>query len=1143
MVSDVGWCVRAMLTQDPYLDTAYEAPSDVPGAGADEVADGAAAAPAPRVSVMDHKAFVEKYLADLGQEEADFQVCHWPIKSWHALEKRITGPEFECGGHKWRILLFPFGNSNGQPYDMVSVYLDYADDKDTPEGWHACAQFALVISNPNDPTLFSTSQAHHRFTAEEMDWGFTRFNEFRKLAVPLDNRVRPIIEDDQAVVSAFVRVLKDPTGVLWHNFINYDSKKETGYVGMKNQGATCYMNSLLQSLFFTNYYRRAVYQIPTENDVPSESVALALQRTFYLLQTSDHPVGTTELTKSFGWKSLDSFLQHDVQEFNRVLQEKLESKMKGTAADGAISHLFTGRMKSYLRCVHVDYESSRTEDFYDIQLNVKGLPNLEASFWDYIQTEMLEGDNKYHAEGYGLQDTEKGVIFETFPPVLHLQLKRFEYDMERDTMVKINDRHEFPLQIDLAPFVEKERRNESWLYHLHGVLVHSGDLHGGHYFSFIRPEPDSGWFKFDDDRVTRATEKEVFEDNFGGELLPAGAAKGQLAATAPVRAMKRFTNAYMLVYIRDTERADVLRPFGPNDTPAHLRERLEEERLAMEARRREREEQHLYLTVRVVTEELFRAHQGFDLATFDDRIAKPTELPAFRVLKNEPFVHFKARLAQLFDLPDAAVRLWVLVNRQNKTVRPDAVVPTNDPTLTMETVRDRMASRQHDLRLFLEVLEPNSLATVHLDAAAPGNAIMIFLKYFDTSRQTLLGVSRMYVQRQMKVGDLIPTINELMRWPPTTQVKLFEEIKPGMIEQLKPKATFVQSEIQDGDVVCFQIELSEKDASDYEAQSLYSNPVQFYDFLQNQVRLLLKPRFEDAPYTTEVELTLSKKMTYDMLAAKVGERLHHDPLKLRFTTANGPNGTPRTVLKRTANQTINEIIQTSYLQGPASLLYYELLDESIVELETKRALKVTWMGAHNKEEPAPHAFLLPKTAPVHEVVEQLAKLVPLRPDGTHRIRLFESASLGKQQREILPTETISTIPENAELFAEEVWPEELALGDDAKVVPVCHFTKDIARTHSVPFRFVLRRNERFADTAKRLQAHLQVPDKDFAKFRFALVQLSQYKQPTYLEDDDVLFDHKFLPDDLLGIDHIDKSGRANRYAQTPMHDRGIRIGN
>lgn len=67
--------------------------------------------------------------------------------------------------------------------------------------------------------------AHHRFVAEECDWGFTRFVDLRKLYTPdpASGKPKPTIENDEVEITAFVRVLKDPTGVLWHNFVKYVS--------------------------------------------------------------------------------------------------------------------------------------------------------------------------------------------------------------------------------------------------------------------------------------------------------------------------------------------------------------------------------------------------------------------------------------------------------------------------------------------------------------------------------------------------------------------------------------------------------------------------------------------------------------------------------------------------------------------------------------------------------------------------------------------------------------------------------------------------------------------------------------------------------------------------------------------------------
>ena len=1094
----------------------------------------------------DNEGMQKRFLPELPEYETEAEAWFtWDITNWRSLPKRTHGPVFHCAGQPWRILFFPAGNAASE---SVSFYLEHGfDPEKPPEDWYACAQFMLVLHNPNDPSIYVHHEASHRFTADEGDWGFTRFADKNRIFAPkFDGKWdRPLVENDCAKVTAYVRVLKDPTGVLWHNFVNYDSKKETGMVGLRNQGATCYLNSLLQSLYLTGAFRKAVYQIPTATDTDrhNSQSAYALQRLFYRLQADQGAVSTQELTHSFGWESRQIFEQQDVQELSRILMEKLEARMKGTEAENALPNMFVGKMKTYLKCINVDYESSRIEDFWDLQLNVSGCKSLDDSFRDYIQVETLEGENKYMAEGYGLQDAKKGVIFESFPNVLHLQLKRFEYDFNRDAMMKVNDRYEFPDVWDATPYLDETAdTSEPYIYHLHGVLVHSGDLNAGHYYAFLKPEKNGQFYRFDDDRVTRATRREAIDENFGGDYAPNGI-NGSLKTQNPYTrqwSTKRSNNAYMLVYIRESRLDKILPPDSEMQPPQHLPVRLAEERAALEKKRKERDEAHLYMNVQVASEENFRNYHGTDLIPWgtDDEL-DPAAPKIYRLKKDMTITDFTQYMAEQQGAEVELIRPWIMVNRQNGTVRPDQ--PLNWPDMTLAEAADKFTTRNSGFRIFMEETERGPDGTpmwgdddlsTPASPAVNGNVTfqqqqmsrkpyLIFLKHFDVDRQMLEGVGHIYMNPADKAIDLAAPILQIMGWEAGESLELFEEIKMNFIEPMKPKQTLDASEIQDGDIVCFQRHFNEAQTAAIQQTSPTAclKAPHFYDFLINRMWVTFTPKQVPIPNLQVrnegdefFKIPLSKKDTYEVFAMKAAEYLSQvgtapvDPSHLRFTTVHYQTGKPRAVVKRQPGTTLANILlgqgQYTQYQYPAQAtdhLFYEVLEMSLSDLEQRKPVRVVWLTEGiTKEEPVD--LLIHKQSQFTEVLANLAKRLALPEEILDEIRFYEAHG-NKIYKLLPPSHNILALNESMTIYGERVPAEEAEMDAEKgdRLVYCFHFEKDPTRSHGVPFVFVVKEGEALKDAKERLSRRTGVKGKQFEKVRFAVVR-GNYSRPGWVED-------------------------------------------
>ncbi|XP_052243350.1 ubiquitin carboxyl-terminal hydrolase 47-like isoform X4 [Dreissena polymorpha] len=419
------------------------------------------------------------------------------------------------------------------------------------------------------------------------------------------------------------------------------TKSDTGYVGLVNQAMTCYLNSLLQTLFMTPEFRNAIYKFHFKSDTGVKNIPYQLQRLFLLLQTSKkRAVETMDLTKSFGWDNSEVWQQHDVQELCRVMFEALEVSWKGTDQEHLINQLYQGRLKDYVKCLECSNEKAREDMYLDIPLVIRPFgstvtyKSIQESLNAFVQPETLDGRDQYFCEKCNKKcDAHKGLKFISFPYLLTLQMKRFDFDYSTMHRIKLNDKMSFPEILNLNYLIEEvhtnaesamspdrentviesnaakncnddavdegieveagcsgsslEEENEKnkqaeaqgpYVYELFSIMIHSGSAAGGHYYAYIKCLTDGQWYSFNDQHVSKITYDDI-RKTYGGSSNSRGYYSSSYASSA---------NAYMLMYRKkDTDRnVDFL---SSEDFPDHVKEELRRLNDREEADRKQKE--------------------------------------------------------------------------------------------------------------------------------------------------------------------------------------------------------------------------------------------------------------------------------------------------------------------------------------------------------------------------------------------------------------------------------------------------------------------------------------------------------------------------------------------------------------------------
>ena len=235
------------------------------------------------------------------------------------------------------------------------------------------------------------------------------------------------------------------------------------FVGIRNLGCICYMNSILQQLFMLPKFRHLALNLEASKEQSVvDGVELVddflaqLQRMYVHLQWSQkqyyEPTTFCRAIKDPQGKPINTNIQEDAHEFINTCLDKMEKYCKEQERVKTLEELFAGKTVTEIVCQTCQNKNEVLEQFYHLSLEVKGQKSLKESFDKFIQPEYISDYYCAHCDKK-VDKITKQTLLKECPEVLIINLQRIIFDLESFLKVKVHTKLQFGHSLDLFNYV------------------------------------------------------------------------------------------------------------------------------------------------------------------------------------------------------------------------------------------------------------------------------------------------------------------------------------------------------------------------------------------------------------------------------------------------------------------------------------------------------------------------------------------------------------------------------------------------------------------------------------------------------------------------------------------------------------------